>query len=590
MEERKLLARIFPCNEGAGGYRSSIYLVAALPFPIFKRQPWLVPWALAGGIVLVLFGLWPYQHWAYADRLSVFVGWWRTVGENDEWIFCPLVPLVSGWLAWARREDLRRLPLQPQWLGVGVLVLALFCYWVGHRADTGYPGFAAFQLIVAAFILLFAGGPWMRVLFFPWLFLIFMWPAFPLEDQLALPLRLMTANLSAKILNVIGIDTLREGTGLLSAADAGRGVAQGQLFKLDVEDPCSGIRSLYALMMLAALYGYLFLRGVWPRLVLFGSAIPLAILGNLVRMVLLAIGSLWFGMDFAVGRMVEGHMEISLFHELAGYAVFAVALVGMFAISSLLEGRHWQRGARKAPAAPAATRTAAPSLWKQTTVALALCGFTLVMASPYSRQPVLSAPGLSMDLPRSLGQAQGLEVPMTQRERGGLAADISLSRCQYLAENRSPVLATLVLSGESRRGLHRPDVCLPGQGWSIMDRMAVPVPLPGDPGHEATMLRVFRDMPREDGTTVRVRGINLFWYEGYGGVRTADYYTHVFLTYFDSVFKNLNHRWSLVSFFIQLPESQPGDYSGLEEASALEELREFVSQLTPKILNRSTGS
>jgi hypothetical protein len=63
-----------------------------------------------------------------------------------------------------------------------------------------------------------------------------MWPAFPLEDQLALPLRLMTATLSAKILNGIGIDTLREGTGLLSAANAGSGLAQGQLFKLDVDN------------------------------------------------------------------------------------------------------------------------------------------------------------------------------------------------------------------------------------------------------------------------------------------------------------------------------------------------------------------
>ena len=569
---------------------TSFLRVPTVSFQQIKRQPWLLAWALVGLAMLLLFGLWPYQHWAYSDRLSVLGGWLRTVGENAEWVFCPLVPLVSGWLAWARREELRRLPLQPQWLGLGVLVTALFCYWVGHRADTGYPGFAAFQLIVAAFILLLAGGRWLRVLFFPWLFLVFMWPAFPLEDQLALPLRLMTANLSAKILNGIGIDTLREGTGLLSAANAGSGLAQGQLFKLDVDDPCSGIRSLYSLMMLAALYGYLFLRGVWPRLVLFTCAIPLAILGNLVRMVLLAVGSLWFGMDFAVGRMEEGHMVISLFHELAGYAVFAVALLGMFTISSLLEDSHWKRRARQVPADPAPINAIAPALGPHISAALALCAITLVLCSSFSSQPVLSAAGVSMDLPSSLGQAQGLEVPMTQRERGGLASDITLSRYQYLASNRSPVLATVVLSGESRRGLHRPDVCLPGQGWGILDRMVVPVPLPDDAANEAMMLRVYRDVPTQDGTVIRVRGINLFWYEGYGGVHTADYYTHVFLTYFDSVLKNLNHRWALVSFFIQLPESRTGEYDGLEEAQALEELREFVGQLGPRVLRRSTGS
>ena len=550
-------------------------------------------WALAGLLMLVLFGAWPYQHWYFADRVSLLAGWWRTVGENDEWIFCPLVPVLSAWLAWARREELRRLPVRPSWFGLVVLTLGLFAYWVGHRADTAYPGFAAFQIMVAGFMLLLAGGRWMRVLFFPWLFLVFMWPAFPLEDQLALPLRLMTANLSSQMLNGIGIDTLREGTGLLSAADAGRGLAEGQLFKLDVEDPCSGIRSLYALMMLSALYGYVFLRGLWPRVTLFLCAIPLAILGNLVRMVLLAAGSLAFGMDFAVGRVVEGHMDISLFHELAGYAVFAVALAGMFAISSLLEGRPWkkrQAAVRKPTLDEVPVSSGLPSIIWPSVVAVALCAGTLVLCSSLAGQPVLSPPGVAMELPPILGQAQGLELPMTQRERGGLAADITLSRYQYLAANHSPVLATVVLSGESRRGLHRPDVCLPGQGWSIMDRLAVPVPLPGDPGHDAMMLRVFRDVPRDDGTMVRVRGINLFWYEGYGDVRTADYYTHVFLTYLDSVFKNLNHRWALVSFFIQLPESGPGEYDGLGEAKALEELRDFVGQLAPKVLQRSTPS
>ena len=549
-------------------------------------------WALAGLLMMVLFGAWPYQHWYFADRVSLLAGWWRTVGENEEWIFCPLVPVLSAWLAWARRAELRRLTVRPSWLGLAVLCLGLFAYWVGYRADTAYPGFAALQIMVAGFILLLAGGRWMRVLFFPWLFLIFMWPAFPLEDQLALPLRLMTANLSAQILNAIGIDTLREGTGLLSAADAGRGLAQGQLFKLDVDDPCSGIRSLYALMMLSALYGYVFLRGLWPRVTLFLCAIPLAILGNLVRMVVLAMGSLGLGMEVAVGRVVDGHMEISLFHELAGYAVFAVALAGMFAISSLLEGRPWKKrqvGDGKSAVEDLPLLVGVPSVLWPSAAAVVLCAGTLVLCSSITGQPVLSPPGVVMELPPSLGQAQGLELPMTQRERGGLAADITLSRYQYLSSDRSPVLATIVLSGESRRGLHRPDVCLPGQGWGITDRLPVVVPLPDDPGHEAMMLRVFRDVPRDDGTIVRVRGINLFWYEGYGGVRTADYYTHVFLTYLDSVFKNLNHRWALVSFFIQLPESGPSETNGLDEARALEELRDFTGQFAPQILRRSTN-
>jgi exosortase len=312
---------------------ASFLRVPTVSFQQIKRQPWLLAWALVGLAMLLLFGLWPYQHWAYSDRLSVLGGWLRTVGENDEWVFCPLVPLVSGWLAWARREELRRLPLQPQWLGLGVLVTALFCYWVGHRADTGYPGFASFQLIVAAFILLLAGGRWLRVLFFPWLFLVFMWPAFPLEDQLALPLRLMTANLSAKILNGIGIDTLREGTGLLSAANAGSGLAQGQLFKLDVDDPCSGIRSLFALMMVSSLYGYITMERSWQKWVIFLSSFPLAVAGNFARIIMLTLGTVSLGAETAIGSLEKP----SLFHQASGFLVFAVALGGMLGVGWLLQ-------------------------------------------------------------------------------------------------------------------------------------------------------------------------------------------------------------------------------------------------------------
>jgi exosortase/archaeosortase family protein len=110
-----------------------------------------------------------------------------------------------------------------------------------------------------------------------------------------------------------------------------------------VADPCSGIRSLFALIMLAALYGHIALKRATPRLLLFLSALPLAVAGNLVRLVLLALGAVWFGQDFAIGKVVGKEQHESFYHELCGYIVFAIALGGMFAISSALEGRHWKR-------------------------------------------------------------------------------------------------------------------------------------------------------------------------------------------------------------------------------------------------------
>lgn len=543
---------------------------------------------LAVVTLAVLFALWPYQHWTFQGRVSLLAGWWRFVQENEEWIFCPLVPIASLVLAWQRRSELAAIRWQGHWSGLVLFALAMFCYWVGHQADTAYPGFAAAQLGVAALIVWHCGYGWMRVLLFPCLFLVFMWPVFPLEDQVALPLRMLTAGWSSKLLNLLGVANVREGTGLLSAADSARSLEAGQLFKLDVAAPCSGIRSLYSLMMLSALYGYLFLRGFWPRVLLFISAMPLAIVGNLVRMVLLALGCLWFGPEVAIGRNVDGEEVVSLYHELAGYAVFAVALAGMFSLSSILEGRHWKRW-KKPPASDTPVIVGTGSThWSDIHRGIwvaALGGVTLVLCSGIVPPPSLSPPGVEMHLPLSIASAQGQEFPMTQRERDGLAADITLSRNGYIGAEGQQWIATIVLSGETRRGLHRPDVCLPGQGWGIMDRQVVPIQLPDGRAIYAMMLRVYRDIkdPASD-QLIRQRGINLFWYQGYNGVTTPNYYKHVFDTYFDSIFKRLNHRWALVSFFTQLPDSRTDSLDGMAEAKALLDLQQFIGDVAPGII------
>lgn len=555
--------------------------------PFVRLLPRYLGWGAVLLVSVVLYVWLPYQHGELEDKLSLLIGWWRFTGEHADWVFCPLVPLASAWFAWERRALLKALPVQGHWSGLVILCLAMLSYWVGHHADTSYPGFVAFQLSVAGFILWFCGVRWMRVLMFPWLFLLFMWPVFPLEDQLAQPLRMITAGWASRLLSLMGLATINEGAQLLSAPDAARHLEAGARFHLDVAEACSGIRSLYALMMLAAVYGHIFLRGLKPRAILFLSAIPLAMLGNLVRMVLLAVGSVLFGQEFAVGRTVEGMEEVSVYHELAGYMVFAVALAGMFAISSFLEGRHLKRKrAPKAVPPTGGTTPEAPRLstqaWRSGAV-LALGGFTLMRCLLPSAQPPLSPAPVTPEMPVEVASMQSQEMPMTPAERMALNADIRLTRRAYLGQNKQ-MLATTVLSGNTRRGLHRPEVCLPGAGWNIVGKQKVELHL--DDGREVTglLMRMFRDSKDEaTGKVTRTRALNIFWFQGWG-TSTPDYYRHVFTTYFDSIFRNLNHRWALVSFYTQLPPEELGVADGLAEAKGLLDLEEFAQMMAPKIV------
>ncbi len=322
----------------------------------------------------LLYVIWPYQHWQFVteQRGSVIEGWFRHTATNPELHFCYVVPLIVGFLVYRQRAELATLPLNGTWWGLVPAVVSLVFYWLGYKVDTGYLGFASFQLMMAALILLLGGPAWMRALMMPWLFLIFAWPMLPLESIVASPLRSFTAKLAGFVLNHIGVPVVREGTALYSAPDLVQQLQIGDRFRLDVANPCSGIRSLSSLAMISALYGVLALKRPLPRLLLFLSSIPLAVAGNLVRLILLALGSAWFGQDFAVGTMQDGDQKESFYHEMAGYVVFAVALAGMFALASFLEGRsHWKRAkilnaasSRRSPGArnrPGRNRGCAPA-------------------------------------------------------------------------------------------------------------------------------------------------------------------------------------------------------------------------------------
>ena len=86
--------------------------------------------------------------------------------------------------------------------------------------------------------------------------------------------------------------------------------------------------------MVSLFYGYITLKKDLSRLILFLSSGLLAVTGNVVRMMLLYWGTLWFGKEFAIGK---GEHEPSHYHIGAGLVVFVVALSGMVALAAVLE-------------------------------------------------------------------------------------------------------------------------------------------------------------------------------------------------------------------------------------------------------------
>lgn len=540
--------------------------------------------ACAGVLLVVVLGVFPYQHWDFVVRSSVLGGIVKKAQQDSEWWFCLVTPFLVGWLVWRMREQLVKLPMNGSWLGTPALVLGMLFYWFGYKADTAYPGYIAGQLLTLGVILQLGGVAWFRRLAFPWAFLVFTWPMLPLESMLAVPLRMLTAQASGQVLNLIGVPVVREGTGLLSAADVERGLVVGELFQLDVEEPCSGIRSLFSLMMLAALYGWLSLKTWRGRGLLFASAIPLAMLGNLVRMILLALGSLWFGSDFAIGRNINGHQEMSFYHSMAGFAVFGVALAGMFGLATLLESRL-EAGVRHPVQQPSPPSSSLRMGWIHLGVTVLVLGGGLLICQASDVTYRVGPLGIVPQMPGIVGPFVSSEQPMTAREKMALAEDVGIERRIYTKPDRT-ILATLVMSGAEKRSLHSPDVCLPAQGWQMTSESEIVLDLA--PGQEvrATLKTMRREIMDEQGRRHRLRAIFLFWFVGSDGSTCAGNQEHVWRTYSDAFFKNINHRWSMLTFFVPLPLDSGLMDDSFSELAALEDAKAFIRALVPGMMVR----
>jgi exosortase len=308
---------------------------------------WLLPCLAAAVLVLSLLFLIPFASGYEATKMSLgFLLWdicWK--GQNDrvtlDFSYCLLVPVIVAFLVYIDKKEIARQPIEGDNRAIGLVVFGLLLFWVGMRAEMQVAGYAAMQILLAGIILWLWGWRVFRQLLFPWAFLVFFWPLPFLDSTVAFPLRQLMTHLAYDILRIVGVPTLQNGTALLSAPDPVSGLLVGERFRIDIADPCSGIRSLLALMMISALGAYLFLPKMWQQWIVFLCSIPLTVVGNLARVLILISGSIFFGTSFAIGT----DQKPSSFHENAGYAVYAVALGLEFLLGYLL-ARNWSKKKR----------------------------------------------------------------------------------------------------------------------------------------------------------------------------------------------------------------------------------------------------
>ena len=272
-----------------------------------------VMWGLV--IALIYYAYWV-QPVAYATPLLSCYHW--LVGHwsgTSNYSHGPLIPLIAVGLLWWKRKELLCARVEPLRWGCAVVALAMGLYYVGVKAAQARVVVFSFVILLYGLALSLGGRDVFRVLFFPITFLLLMIPLNFLDEVVGFPLRICVAQASTALLNWLGIETNQVGTGIYS-----------RVFHFDVADPCSGIRSLMALTTVTAAYAYVTQESQWKRWVLFLSSMPLAVLGNLARVVSIALVAEVYGQEVAG----------DIYHGWSGFILFPVALGAMVVLGLLL--------------------------------------------------------------------------------------------------------------------------------------------------------------------------------------------------------------------------------------------------------------
>lgn len=418
--------------------------------------------------------------------------WSTTVGDASQHMqYAWLIPVLSGVLLWFRRDQIRDgiLASRPALMSALLfLFVAIVFLFFGVRGEQ--PRFILVSFILVLMLLPLASYGWKLFLtvWFPIALLIFLTPVEFLDDMTG-PMRRLSASVTSVLLNGFGVETQCQGTAII-----GLDGANPPRFKLEVEDPCSGIRSIVALFVGTAAYGAYMLTRIRNRWILFFSSFPIAFLGNVIRLFLTALVASWWGQ--AAGMRLHDN------------ALFIIAPVYVICVFKLTDWLHKSEERRKQMVG--ATETIKEEILRPTSSKTSfsiwqwICFTGIAFLLPFiwfwakeAPKPVLEPDTFIVQQLQPIEGANlyrfvycyNEECLMVQRYEDGspvpkecpycnstdlhdyslaehniLPRDTRILRAMYDFGFEGEYTISVVVAGHSRTSIHRPELCLPSQG------------------------------------------------------------------------------------------------------------------------------
>ena len=261
------------------------------------------------------------------SALSWLMSAWNPETDYEHGLMFPFV--IVGLILY-RFKNLRESVSGGELWGIGIVLLGVAVYAAGYRTLQPRITVGALPIILWGSAVYLGGLRFGMKLAFP---LFFFWLAVPLPSfqQATVHLQLIATKAAHHLSGLFGVATYYEGTEIYSR--------DGNWEPLSIAGGCSGIRSLMALLMISAAWAYVANMGMWKRVLLFLSAFPLAIFGNVLRVTSI----------FVIAEYGDAKWARETWHDWSGLLLFyPISLALLLLLHSVLEGGlPWNKAKRE---------------------------------------------------------------------------------------------------------------------------------------------------------------------------------------------------------------------------------------------------
>ena len=226
-------------------------------------------------------------------------------------------------------------------------------------------------------------------------------------------------------------------------------------------------------------------------------------------------------------------------------------------------------------------------------VVVGILGSGVLLTATTSDVEKASEPGVKLypdGTPFLVGQAgdwTGSEKEgLTKEEHDLLPQDTEGSRRLFKNWDGDEVRCSIILAGREATSIHRPELCLPGQGWTINEHMET-VPVAAAPGGTLSVMRMNGTRPVRfpDGRVGQARSIFLYWFVGKDRI-TASHWQRIYWTSKDRILHNTNHRWAYIMIDVPVRGDATEGATAASENHAMKMATSFIQDIYPTLIEK----